>query len=364
MRNRIVIKLGSLAVTNEDGGVSKKKISKIIADLATLIDQNFEFIIVSSGAINSGKIHLRNFNSKEISSSQAASAVGQPLLMKAYQEIFETLELKCAQILVTHEDFKNKKRFINIRNTINTLLENKIIPIVNENDTVSYDEITVGDNDQLAALMTEASDSNSLILLTEADGLYNKNPKDLDAIKYTMVEYNEKFQSIQFAQKTNVGRGGMDTKLKAVRKLTPLGIHVYLGSFQNESPLSRLLLQKQGTFFKGKPNIHKSKHKSWLLTLVKNECFVVVDEGAKNALSKNNPSLLPIGVKKVFGKFNRGDVIGIKYKNSLLAVGMSEFSAKEVDLIKGLQSNAIDSIISNAPSKVIIHRDNLVLTMD
>lgn len=364
MKNRIVIKLGSLAVTNEEGGVSKKKISKIAADLATLLENNFEFIIVSSGAINSGKIHLKNYNSKEISSSQAASAVGQPILMKAYQDIFENLNIKCAQVLVTHEDFKNKKRFINIRNTLNTLLDNKIIPIVNENDTVSYDEITVGDNDQLAALITEASDSNSLILLTEADGLYNKNPKDHDAIQFKMIEYHENFNSIQFAQKTNVGRGGMDTKLKAVRKLTPLGINVYLGSFHFDSPISRLLYNKEGTFFKGKPIVHKSKHKSWLLTLVKNECFVIVDEGAKNALSKNNPSLLPIGVKKVFGKFNRGEVIGIKYKNSLLAVGMSEFSSKEIDLIKGLKSSDIDLKISNAPSKVIIHRDNLVLTLD
>jgi glutamate 5-kinase len=260
---------------------------------------------------------------------------------------------------VTHEDFLNRHRFLNIRNTINVLLINNLLPIINENDTVSYAEITVGDNDQLAVMITEASSSQGLIILSEADGLYDKNPMEPDAKRFDIVDFKDDFKNVKIATKTSVGRGGMDTKLKAVRKLTPLGVDVILGTFLETNALTRLLEKNGGTIFLGNPEKSSSRHKAWLTTLAKNEYYVVIDEGAKTALTTKNTSLLPVGIKKVFGKFKRGDVIGIQFRNKLIAVGMTEYDHREMNLIKGKPSNQIISLIPDAPSKVAIHKDNL-----
>src|SRR5690606_24382027 len=217
---RIVVKFGSLAVTKNEGGVDLDKIQRLCLEIKNLYSLGYGPIIVSSGAINAcGSLVARPSEKKMmIAYQQARAALGQPLLMKAYVETLSKLGLHCAQVLVTHEDFKDRKRFLNIRNTVNHLLENNIVPIVNEHDTVSFEEITVGDNDQLAVMMTEATDAEKLILLTEADGLYDKNPKDPDAKRFEVVDFQDDFSGVKFAAKTSVGRGGMDTKLKAVRK--------------------------------------------------------------------------------------------------------------------------------------------------
>ncbi len=265
---------------------------------------------------------------------------------------------------MTHEDFKVNQRFLNIRNTVNQLLESGILPIVNENDTVSYSEITVGDNDQLAVMMAQALDAEKLILLTEADGLYNKNPKEADALRFDEVDFTDEFTGVKIAAKTSVGRGGMDTKLQAVRKLTPLGVDVIIGTFLKEHSLTRLLERKGGTLFKGNPEKQTSRRKSWLSTVVKNTAWLVVDDGCKKALLAQTTSLLPIGVKKVHGVFKRGDVIQVKHKGKIVAVGISEYDNREMDLIKGKKSSEISSLIENSPSKVAIHKDNLLVKKD
>jgi glutamate 5-kinase len=363
MQTRVVIKLGSLVVTEESGGVSPAKIQVIADEILRLKSLGYAPILVSSGAINSGRSFVKRPEEKKmmISFQQAAAAIGQPLLMKAYLDAFAGHNLPCAQILVTHEDFKERKRFLNIRNTINRLLENGVLPIVNENDTVSFEEITVGDNDQLAVMITEATDAEKLILLTEADGLYNKNPKEPDAVRFDSVDFTDDFAGVKFAAKTSVGRGGMDTKLKAVRKLTPNGVDVIIGTFLSQNPLTRLIERKGGTLFKGHPEKQKSRRKSWLSTIVKNDAWLVVDEGCFNAMMKATTSLLPVGVKKVHGVFKRGDVIGVKHKNKTIAVGISEFDYREMDLVKGKKSSEIGELIENPPSKVAIHKDNLLI---
>jgi glutamate 5-kinase len=366
MKHRIVVKVGSLAVTEESGGVSPLKIKNIIADLHELKSRGFEPILISSGAINTarGLIKKPEEKNRMISYQQASAAIGQPLLMKAYIDVLSEFNWPCAQILVTHEDFKVRKRFLNIRNTINQLLAHGILPIVNENDTVSFEEITVGDNDQLAVMMTEASDSEKLLLLSEADGLFNKNPKEAGARQFSEIDFRDDFSNVKIAAKTSVGRGGMDTKLKAVRKLTPLGVDVILGTFLEKNPVSRLLIHKAGTTFKGNPVRQKSRRKSWLSTMVKNDCYVAVDEGASIALLNGQTSLLPVGIKKVQGKFMRGDVIQIRHKNKVLAVGLTEFNYKELDLIKGKKAAEINLLLEHVYSKVAIHKDNLLLKAD
>jgi glutamate 5-kinase len=366
MKKRVVIKVGSLAVTDEAGGVSKVKIRSLVKELLELRHKGFAPILVSSGAINSGRALIKRPEEKKmmISFQQAAAAVGQPLLMRAYVDALEALGAHGAQILVTHEDFKERQRFLNIRNTINRLLENDILPIVNENDTVSYAEITVGDNDQLAVMIAEATDAEKLILLTEADGLFDKNPKEPDAQRFDVVDFRENFAGVKFAAKTSVGRGGMDTKLKAVRKLTPIGVDVCIGTFLAESPLTRLLSGTGGTLFKGNPERQTSRRKSWLSTMVKNDAWVVVDEGCAEAMLRATTSLLPIGIRKVHGVFRRGDVIQVKHRNKTIAVGITEFDQRELSLVMGKKSAEISTIIENAPSKVAIHKDNLLIKAD
>jgi glutamate 5-kinase len=213
-------------------------------------------------------------------------------------------------------------------------------------------------------MITEATDSEKLILLTEADGLYNKNPKDPDALRFDIVDFKDDFSGVKFAAKTSVGRGGMDTKLKAVRKLTPIGVDVIIGTFLIETPLKRLIERKGGTLFRGNPERQTSRRKSWLSTIVKNDAWVVVDEGCYMAMMKATTSLLPIGIKKVHGVFRRGDVIQVKHKNKTLAVGISEFDHREMDLIKGKKSSEIGDIIENSASKVAINKDNLLIKAD
>ena len=366
MKTRIVIKVGSLAVTNEKGGVSPEKIKRIVQELWELKNQGHFPILISSGAINTGKNLITKPDEKKmmISYQQASAAVGQPLLMKNYIDALEEYNWPCAQILVTHEDFKERKRFLNIRNTLNRLLDDGILPIVNENDTVSFAEITVGDNDQLAVMVAEASDAAKLILLSEADGLYDKNPKDPDAKRFSEVDFTDDFSGVKLATKTSVGRGGMDTKLKAIRKLTPLGVDVILGTFLEEKPVMRLILNKCGTTFKGNPTKQTSRRKSWLSTVVKNESYVIVDEGAALALLNGKTSLLPVGIKKIGGQFKRGDVIQIKHKSKILAVGITEFDHKELEKIKGKKSSELQLFLDYVHSKVAIHKDNLLLKKD
>jgi glutamate 5-kinase len=363
MRDRIVIKVGSLAVTNESGGVDQGKIHNIISDLHQLLKHGHTPILISSGAINTGRIFIQRPEEKKmmISYQQASAAVGQPLLMQAYIQALRDYSWPCAQILVTHEDFKDRRRFLNIRNTINRLLDNGILPIINENDSVSFEEISVGDNDQLAVMITEASDANKLILLTEADGLYDKNPSDKDAQRISLVDYQDDFSSVKIATKTSVGRGGMQTKLMAIRKLTPIGVDVVLGTFNAPGPVSRLLKMGEGTTFRGHPEKQKSRRKSWLSTVVKNDCYVVVDDGAARALIESQTSLLPVGIKKIHGKFKRGDVISIRHRLKIIGVGISEYGDRDLERIKGKKSQEIPQLLELIPSKVAIHKDNLLI---
>jgi glutamate 5-kinase len=358
---KIVVKVGSLAVSNIDTGIDTQKIKILGIDLNSLRELGHQVVLVSSGAINSGKIYLdKKSDPKSIEFSQAAASIGQPILMKEYQNFFEKCQTRVSQVLVTHEDFKNRKRFLNIRNTLRLLLSQNILPVINENDSVSYEEITVGDNDQLAAMIAEAIEADLLILLSEADGLYDRDPKDPAAIHFKSVEFDENLAHVKFATKTSVGRGGMSTKIAAVKRLTPLGLDVILGSFNKKNPILRLLNHEGGTRFFGKKIEKKNSRKSWIASVIKPETYIFIDEGAYTALRKN-ASLLPIGIKKIAGSFKRGDVVAIKFNNQIIASGICEYDNKELELIRGKKSDEVKLIIKDAPSLVAIHKDNLFL---
>jgi len=358
--NRIVIKLSSLAVTKESGGVDVVKVKNIISDIALLKKSKpIQIIIVSSGAINAGKVLFPHFTKDEMRYQQAGSAAGQPLLMHAFNTECSKHNLKSAQVLLTHEDLKSKTRSYNIRMSLETLLENEIIPIINENDTVSFDEISLGDNDQLSAMICQIMNADLLCMLTKADGLYDKNPDEADATHFDIVHYDKDFSEVKTFSKTATGKGGMETKLQAVRKLTPLGMDVIISTFDHKQPIIRSVCEEIGTLFKGNPKF-LSADKAWILTRVRPDAYIKIDKGAYEALLKN-ASLLPIGVIAVNGKFSRGDSVTIKFQNKVIAHGISEYSAREVEKIMRLKSSELASVLTHVPAKVVIHKNNLLL---
>ncbi len=365
LKNKIiVIKLSSLAVTYPHGGINKAQIKQMAQDISHLThDKKIKVILVSSGSINAGRKIMSKVAKEDIAFLQACSAVGQPLLMRAFTEEFKKLKLNTAQVLLTHEDLKNKKRSHNIRGSISTLLKKQIIPILNENDCVSFDEITVGDNDQLSAMICETMNADLLCMLTGVDGLYNKDPREKDAIHYPVIHYNDGLKELNTVSKSSAGRGGMKTKIQAVRKLTPMGIPVIIGSYKEKSPIMRLLTQKMGSFFSADLQEQKCKRKSWILTRTRNHAVIKIDAGAAKAL-QSNASLLPIGVISTGGKFNRGDSVLIKYKNQIIAHGITEYSATEIERIKKLKTSELSQVLDYVPSKVVIHKDNLILKED
>lgn len=206
--SRLVIKVGSLGVTHSEGGIDRDKINNLAADIVRLKKQGIQVILVSSGAINAGVKYVSKKEKNSLSFAQACSAVGQPLLMHAYQEEFSKEGFQCAQVLLTHDDLKNKARYLNIRNTLLKLLENNVIPILNENDSVSFEEITVGDNDQLAAVIAKSIFADVLVLLSSTDGLYNKDPSEKDALKFGYVSMETDLAQIKTFTKTNAGGEG------------------------------------------------------------------------------------------------------------------------------------------------------------
>ncbi len=362
--NKIVVKVGSSGVSSEHDGPLIDRMRCLLSDIKQLIHQKFQVCLVTSGAINCAKRILNdtksNIHSDSLVLQQARASVGQVLLMQHYAEVARELGLKVAQVLLTHEDFKNRERFVNVRNTLNYLMGHGIIPIINENDTVSTKEITVGDNDQLAAMTAECIDAKQLILLTESQGLFDRDPKDPKANFISTVASKQDLSSIKFGKKTDSGRGGMATKLAAINHLTDLGIGVILSTHLGPRPILDAFERKAGTNFEALNSAPLQMRKLWIASAVKPGTNLLIDEGAFKALKKN-ASLLPVGIKKVVGTFKRGDIVGVKFQAKIVGFGITEFSSKELDKIKGLNSEQLRSILGNITHEVAIHKDNLLV---
>ncbi len=343
---RIVVKVGSQLLAGE-GGLKREFIDSLTLQLATLKEQGRELILVSSGAVLAG-IKALGLNRKpfSLSEKQALSAVGQPYLMAEYRDSFKRFGIEIAQVLLTAEDLRSKERFLNAKNTFSALLKFGVLPIVNENDTLSTEEIKIGDNDNLSAHVSVLVEADLLVILTTSNGVYDKDPtKYEDARPIPVIEEPEKALSeYNFSSQTSFGTGGMATKLKAAAKAAKKGIPVIIAGGKQERVLERLLEgERLGTLIMPSKKLKAKGYRILYLMEPKGELFI--DEGAEKALVKGGKSLLSKGVKEVKGDFKKGDAVKVfNLKGELLGKGIARCSSKEL-----------------FNSKLCIHRDDFVL---
>ncbi len=362
---RIVVKVGS-GVLTQNHGLNRKAVKSISMQISTLIDKGLEVILVSSGAMACGvkKIGLSK-RPDEIPKRQAVAAVGQTGLMNEYENAFGKTGKKVAQILLIRSDLCDRKRYLNARNTINTLLSWSIVPVINENDTVAVEEIQFGDNDKLSAMITILMDADILINLTDIDGLYTKDPRKYsDAELITKVAViDKKVEKFASDIPGALGTGGMLSKIKAASKVCGSGIPMVIANGATPDILTQIISgEKQGTFFIPKKE-KLSGRKSWIAFTLKPQGVISIDEGAALALLNKGKSLLPSGVTQVEGKFLTGAAVQfIDIKGKVLGMGLVNYSASDIRKIKGLRSNQIKKRIGHKPYDEVIHRDNLVVT--
>ena len=361
---RIVVKVGSGVLTAEDG-LNIEFIEGLAAEAVALRNRGVEIILVSSGAIAAGfkKVGLLE-KPKTVRHFQACAAIGQARLMMVYEEAFEALGHKVAQILLTAADLANRRRYLNARNTLTTLLEWEIIPIINENDTVAVDEIKFGDNDSLSGLVAGLIDADLLINLTDIDGLYDRDPRrDSEAKFISVVEaVGPKVQAMASQIPGALGAGGMYTKVLAAKKAARRGVPTVIANGRRAGTLTRILAgETVGTMFLPKAKVLSSR-KAWLAFAVKPKGSLVVDKGAVRALLTNGKSLLPIGLKEVQGRFGAGDPVQVVGPDGdVAAVGLTDYSSEELIKLMGCRSCDIEERLGFKHSDEVIHRDNMVV---
>ena len=359
---RIVIKVGSSTLISSNGQLRSDWLTRFVNDIAELSKKGKEIILVSSGAIALGRHKLNvGSNQLKLEEKQAAAACGQADLVEAYQKAFSQHEINVAQILLTFYDSENRQRYLNAKETVKVLLQNRIIPVVNENDTVATAEIRYGDNDRLAARVAQMLEADLLILLSDIDGLYTAEPTaNPDAQFIPLVKsINTDILSMAGDSVTAQGTGGMQTKVLAAKIAVDNGCHTLVCNGNAESPILGIE-QRLHTRFIAKQTPLNAR-KNWIAHHLKVGSELVIDDGAVKALYTGS-SLLPVGLLSVSGEFSKGDVVLIKETNGKeLAKGISRFSSTELMHIKGLNSKAIEQVLGYIGKFEVIHRDNLVI---
>lgn len=362
---RVVIKIGSRVLTDSDGALDIAIINRICDEITVLRRQGLEIIVVSSGAVAAGRSELGlSDRPRTIPHKQAAAAVGQTHLMQAYQRSFAPNNLKVAQILLTSEDLGSRQRFLNARATLDALLGFGIIPIINENDTVVVDEIKFGDNDNLSALVTNVAEAHLLLILTDIDGFYSADPHThQDAKLISMIKtITRDVERAAGGSGSNVGTGGMATKVAAAKKAGKNGVATIMVSGKRSGIIVAALHGEEvGTFFMpSEAGLNRRKH--WIAYTLKPSGKLFVDDGARDALLRKGKSLLPSGVVRVEGRFDRGGCVRLVGSDGVeFARGVSDYSSVESVRLIGCNSAEIEEILGYNYGDVIIHRDNLAL---
>jgi len=362
---RLVVKVGSGLIASPGAGLDAASIDGLADDLARVVAEGKEVVLVSSGAIAAGMARLGfTERPRSIPEKQAAAAVGQSALMWHYEQAFARHGLKVAQVLLTQEDITHRARYLNARNTLLTLLGFSVVPIVNENDTVAVEEIKVGDNDNLAALAAHLIDADLLVLLTDVDGLYTGDPRrDPGARKLEVVEaLTAEVQRLAQDAERRVSVGGMSTKLQAAQKAMAAGIPMVIASGKDRHALRRLLKgEPVGTVFVPRGD-RLGARKRWLAFAVPPQGRLTVDSGAKRALTERGKSLLPSGVVEVEGDFQAGEVVVLATADGKeFARGLTNYDAEEIRRIRGAKTTAIEGILGYKRLDEVIHRDNLAV---
>lgn len=361
----LIVKVGSSLVTNNGQGLDKTAIAAWAQQISALVKQGKQVVLVSSGAVAEGMQRLGwKKRPVEVNELQAAAAVGQMGLVQMYEQCFAQHGLHTAQLLLTHEDLADRKRYLNARTTLRTLLDLNVIPIINENDTVVTEEIRFGDNDTLGALVANLIEADALIILTDQKGLYSADPrKDPHAVFINFeTAGNPQLESMAGGAGSAVGTGGMLTKILAAKRAANSGAHTVIASGRESEVLVRLSQGEAiGTHLKA-VRMKTLAKKQWLADHLRVGGKLVLDDGAVNVLTKDGKSLLPIGVVDVLGQFERGDVVAcVDAAGKEWARGIVNYNANEVRRIKRKPSSEIESVLGYVEEKELIHRDNLVL---
>lgn len=363
--HRLVVKVGSSLVTNEGRGLDHERLALWSAQIAKLTALGKEIVLVSSGAIAEGISRLGwSRRPVALNELQAAAAVGQMGLIEAYERSFRVHGLRTAQILLTHADLANRERYLNARSTLRTLLELKVIPIINENDTVTTEEIKVGDNDTLSALVANLIEADALIILTDQRGLYSADPRkhpDAEFI-HEAVAGTANLEAMAGGAGSSVGTGGMLTKILAAKRAARSGAHTVIVSGREDDVLARLGAgEALGTQLLAR-NAPLAARRQWLADHLQVRGRLKLDDGAVRALREQGKSLLPIGVAGVVGDFHRGEVVAcIDGDGRDIARGLVNYGSDEARRIARHPSNQIASLLGYMDEVELIHRDNLVL---
>ena len=362
---RLVIKVGSALVTNDGRGLDHVALANWSQQIAELMRMNKEVVLVSSGAIAEGMQRLGwRQRPSAIHELQAAAAVGQMGLVQAYETSFRQHGIHTAQILLTHDDLADRTRYLNALSTLRTLLKLKVVPIINENDTVVTDEIRFGDNDTLAALVTNLVEADALVILTDQAGLYTADPRHHhDATLVMQAEAGDiSLERMAGGAASSISRGGMLTKILAAKRAARSGAHTIIASGREANVLVRLANGETIGTQLNAASIPLSARKTWLADQLQVPGKLILDVGAAHALNKSGKSLLPIGVTAVEGDFSRGEVIACATPDgTIIARGLVNYAAHEVRKIIGMPTNQIETILGYIDEAELIHRDNLVI---
>jgi len=365
---RVVIKVGSSLLADFESGVQIGRMRDIAACVAGLHSENKQVCLVSSGSVALGRVHLGWMDrALSVHEKQAAAAVGQPLLMRAWGDAFADHNITPAQMLLTKDDLRHRRRYLNASNTSRTLFDAGIVPIVNENDTVMVAEIKFGDNDALASLTSLVLEAGLLILMTDVNGLHDANPlSHSDAKRIANVhQWKNDLLHLVDGRADSFGTGGMESKLKAARVALRGGVATAMIDGSDNKALSALLHGEDiGTvFYCGDERATRRNH--WIAEVLQVAGIVTVDEGAAHALLRRGGSLLPVGVCDVSGVFDKGDCVEVRtVANILIARGLVNYTSEEVRQLRGIASDQIEKKLGYVDYTSMIHRDNLVLIED
>ncbi len=361
---RIVLKLGTSVLTKGTPNLNRQRMLELAQQVAGLHEAGYEVIVVSSGAQTAGRSQL-NFPDlgKSVPAKQMLSAVGQSHLMRIYQDLFDLFEITAAQILLTRDDLSHRTRYLNARDTLDTLIEQRIIPIVNENDTIATEEIRVGDNDNLSALVASVVDADLLIILTDQPGIFTDDPRKNPsaALIRTISQVSDELFELAGGAGSAIGTGGMVTKIQAAQIASRSGIETIIASGSEVDVIKRLVAgERLGTRIQAAKDRSESR-KRWLLT-DRSQGSVVVDAGAAQVLLRGGASLLPVGIREVRGEFERGATLAVLTpEGQAIAQGMSNYRSEDLRQICGRKSSDIVDILGYSYGDAALHRNNLAL---